>query len=110
MKSSLPYVRAQAERMAVNAPLQGTQADIIKLAMVKADEMIKEKKWEEKAKLILQVHDELVYEVDADLAEKAAREIENVMESVAPEKELSDVPIVAEAKVGKDWGEMQRIV
>jgi DNA polymerase I len=106
-KSAMPQMRSQAERFAVNAPIQGTQADIIKLAMVKADEMISAKKWEEKVKLILQVHDELVYEVDEDLAEKAAKEIREVMESVAPEKELSEVPILAEAKAGKDWGEMK---
>jgi DNA polymerase-1 len=108
-KSTLPMMRAQAERFAVNAPIQGTQADIIKLAMVKADEMIKEKKWEEKVKLILQVHDELVYEVDEKVAEEAAKEIKNVMESVAPETELSGVPIVAEAKVGENWGEMRTL-
>jgi DNA polymerase-1 len=83
-KSALPMMRAQAERFAVNAPIQGSQADIIKLAMVKADEMIKEKKWRDKVKLVLQIHDELVYEVDESLAEKAAKEIRAVMESVAP--------------------------
>ncbi len=108
-KSTLPMLRSQAERFAVNAPIQGTQADIIKLAMVKADEMIKEKKWEERVKLILQVHDELVYEVDEKVAKEAAKEIREVMESVAPEKELSGVPIVAEAKEGKDWGLMKLI-
>lgn len=108
-KSTLPMLRSQAERFAVNAPIQGTQADIIKLAMVKADEMIAEKKWEEKVKLILQVHDELVYEVDDDLAEEAAKEIREVMETVAPEKELAGVPIVAEAKRGGDWGDMTKI-
>jgi len=105
-KSTLPMMRSQAERFAVNAPIQGTQADIIKLAMVKADKMIKEKKWEEKVKLVLQVHDELVYEVDESLAEKAAKEVREVMESVAPSAELAGVPIVAEAKMGKDWENM----
>ncbi len=108
-KSAMPMMRAQAERFAVNAPIQGTQADIIKLAMVKADEIIKEKKWEEKVKLILQVHDELVYEVDKNIAEEVAHEIRSVMQDVAPEKELSGVPIVAEAAIGENWGEMGRI-
>lgn len=108
-KSTLPMLRAQAERFAVNAPIQGTQADIIKLAMVKADEMITEKKWDEKVKLILQVHDELVYEVDEDLAETAAKEIHEVMEQVAPSDKLSGVPIVAEAKKGRDWGDMEKM-
>jgi len=62
MKSTLPYVRAQAERMAINAPIQGTQADIIKLAMVQVDDMLTKKKAQEDAYLLLQVHDELVYE------------------------------------------------
>ncbi|MFZ2887334.1 MAG: DNA polymerase [Minisyncoccia bacterium] len=108
-KSALPMMRAQAERFAVNAPIQGSQADIIKLAMVKADEMIKEKKWEDKVKLVLQIHDELVYEVDESVAEKAAKEIREVMQNVAPEKELAGVPIVAEAAVGEDWGEMRKL-
>lgn len=108
-KSSIPGLRAQAERMAINAPIQGTQADIIKLAMVKADEMIKEKKWEKQAMLVLQIHDELVYEVDEKLAEDIAYAIKHVMESVAPQKELSDVPIGAETAVGPNWDEMRRM-
>src|SRR6185437_3634918 len=59
MKSSLPYVRAQAERMAINAPMQGTQADIIKLAMVRVDQMLEKEKAGDDAHLLLQVHDEL---------------------------------------------------
>jgi DNA polymerase-1 len=107
-KSVLPHLRAQAERFAVNAPIQGTQADIIKLAMVKADELISEKGWNE-VKLLLQVHDELVYEVPEGIAEEAAQEIRNVMESVAPTAELAGVPILAEAALGKDWGSMEKI-
>lgn len=108
-KSSLPMMRAQAERFAVNAPIQGTQADIIKLAMVKADEMIADKGWKGKVNLVLQIHDELVYEVKEDVVDEAAREIRAVMEGVAPEEALAGVPILAEEKVGNDWGEMQKI-
>lgn len=108
-KSTLPMLRSQAERFAVNAPIQGTQADIIKLAMVKADEVIANKKWDEKVKLILQVHDELVYEVDEDLVDQAANEIKEVMETVAPTDALAGVPIIAEAKKGGDWGEMVKM-
>jgi len=107
--SALPQMRAQAERMAVNAPIQGTQSDIIKLAMVRADELIEKRGWRDKAKLVLQVHDELVYEIKEDIAEEAAALIRDVMEGVVPKGELSDVPIVAEAAIGKDWGSMEKI-
>ncbi|OGG72881.1 hypothetical protein A3A38_01570 [Candidatus Kaiserbacteria bacterium RIFCSPLOWO2_01_FULL_53_17] len=107
--SAIPQMRAQAERMAVNAPIQGTQADIIKLAMVRADELIEKRGWREKAKLVLQVHDELVYEVAEDIAGEAALEVRKVMESVVPADALSGVPILAEAALGKNWGELKRI-
>jgi DNA polymerase-1 len=71
--------------------------------------MIKVKKWDEKVKLVLQIHDELVYEVDESIAEKVAKEIRAAMEGVAPERELAGVPIVAEAAIGADWGEMKKI-
>jgi len=108
-KSALPMIRAQAERFAVNAPIQGTQADIIKLAMVKADALISAKKWEGRVQLILQIHDELVYEVENSLAIAAAAEIREVMETVAPTSELAGVPIVAEAKKGLDWADMEKM-
>ncbi|MDO8523748.1 MAG: DNA polymerase [bacterium] len=109
LKSALPNLVAQAERMAINAPIQGTQSDIIKLAMVEADHLIEKKGWKEKARLILQVHDELVYEVDKDEAETIARELRQVMEEVVPKKDLSDVPILAEIAIGKNWGDTTRI-
>ena len=70
--------------MAVNAPIQGTQSDIIKLAMVEADALIEKKGWRGAVELVLQVHDELVYEIDEKIAEEAATAIRHVMESVAP--------------------------
>jgi DNA polymerase-1 len=106
MKSSLPYVRAQAERMAINAPLQGTQADIIKLAMVRIDRMLKDEKAADDAHLLLQVHDELVYEVrDARVAELAAK-IKDIMESALAGKDTNGVPVIATMKTGPDWGTM----
>jgi DNA polymerase-1 len=108
-KSPLPQMRAQAERMAMNAPIQGTQADIIKLAMVEADELIEKKKWRDSVKLVMQVHDELVYEIKENLAQEAAKEIQKVMEGVVPSARLSGVPITAEAKIGKHWGEMKKL-
>ena len=108
-RSPLPNIRAQAERMAVNAPIQGTQSDIIKLAMVEADAMIEREGWRDKAQLILQVHDELVYEVTKKDADTIARRIKDVMESVAPKGELSHIPIIAEIKIGPNWGELEKV-
>ena len=108
-KSSIQGLRAQAERMAVNAPMQGTQSDIIKLAMVEADAVIEKRGWRERAELVLQIHDELVYELDEKIAEEAARAIRDVMESVAPRDLLSGVPILAEAAMGNDWGTLKKV-
>jgi len=108
-KSSLPGLRAQAERMAVNAPIQGTQADIIKLAMVRVDEMIEREGLRDGVRLLLQVHDELVYEIAAKDARRIARRIQGVMESIVPAERLSGVPILAEASLGESWGAMERL-
>jgi DNA polymerase-1 len=109
LTSTLPGVRAQSERMAINAPMQGTQSDIIKLAMVEADRLIEREGWRDKVELVLQVHDELVYELDEKLVHAAAPNIRHAMESVAPKKDLSGVPIIVEAAVGDHWGSMKKI-
>ena len=106
MKSPLPYVRAQAERMAINAPLQGTQADIIKLAMVRVDEMLKKEKAYDDAHLILQVHDELVYEIRESRVKELSEHIQKIMESVLRVEETRGVPIIAVPKTGPNWGEL----
>ncbi len=107
MKSPLPYVRAQAERMAINAPIQGTQADIIKKAMVECDRMLKGMGAREVAHLLLQVHDELVYEIRTERVKELAGKIRTVMEEAMPKELANDVPIIAEAKAGPNWGEME---
>lgn len=108
-KSALPNLRSQAERMAINAPIQGTQADIIKLAMVRADEYIENEGLRKHARLVLQVHDELVYEIDKKKIEQMAPKLRYIMETVVPRKELSGVPITAEASIGENWGDMAKI-
>ncbi|MEK7601865.1 MAG: DNA polymerase [Patescibacteria group bacterium] len=105
MKSPIPYVRAQAERMAINAPIQGTQADIIKLAMVRITELFKKESLEKDAHLLLQVHDELVFEVTLEKRDELAQKIRNLMETVLTKEERKGVPIIAEAKTGPTWGD-----
>ncbi len=107
-KSPLPFIRASAERMAINAPLQGTQADIIKIAMKKIDDWIKKEKHTEEVRMVLQVHDELVFEIKENLVDKSIKEFKRIMETVIPEEKLHGVPIVSEANVGENWGEMKR--
>ncbi len=106
--SHLPQVRAQAERMALNAPIQGTQADIIKKAMVSADTWIQIHAQGD-AQLLLQVHDELIYEVTEGKEKEVANTIRHIMEQVLPSGLLNGVPIKAEVAIGKNWGTMERI-
>jgi len=109
LKSSMPNLRAQGERMAINAPIQGTSADIIKIAMIKADELIEEKGWREKVRLLLSVHDELVFEVKKEEAIEITKALKEAMETAVPSSELKGVPIVAEASIGPNWGDLKRI-
>lgn len=92
-------IRSFGERAAMNTPIQGTAADIIKLAMNRAEQSLREKGFD--AKLILQVHDELIVEAKEDIAEEAAKVLSEAMEKVI---EL-DVPLIAEARIGKTWAE-----
>ena len=107
--SPLPYVRASAERMATNAPIQGTQADLIKIAMKRIDEHIKSEKHENDMRLILQVHDELVYEVKDSLVDEVLKHFKPLMETVLPEEKTLGVPIIVEIEIGENWGEMRHI-
>ncbi|MEI8339285.1 MAG: DNA polymerase [bacterium] len=107
LKSKLPFIRASAERMATNAPIQGTEADIVKIAMIKIDEYLVQKKWTDKVELILQVHDELVYEVEDGLIKEVEEKIKEIMEDCIDTKITLGVRCVAEAKVGKNWGQME---
>ena len=99
LKSSNFNVRSGAERMTLNTPIQGTAADLIKLAMIRVDAALAENFPE--AKLLLQVHDELIVECPEEIAEEVAKLISHEMENVAQ----LNVPLTAEAKIGKSWYE-----
>lgn len=107
IKSKLPFIRAAAERMAINAPIQGTEADVIKIAMIHVDEYIKKEGLEKDVHPLLQVHDELVYEIKEGKSEKIAGEIKKIMESVMDPKDTKGVVMKAEAHIGKNWGELK---
>ncbi len=107
--SHIPYIRAAAERQAMNAPFQGTAADILKLAMIRVDEFLRKEKLGDKVFLILSVHDELVYEIPEKLIKPLAPQIKKVMETVLPPKLAKGVPILADASVGDSWGTMKRL-
>jgi DNA polymerase-1 len=107
MKSKLPFIRAAAERMAINAPIQGTEADIVKIAMIHIDEYLTKMKLHEDVRAILQVHDELVYEVREDAAEMFAKKAKEIMENIVPLTKTAGIVCVAEAYIGKDWVDME---
>ncbi|NCN25475.1 DNA polymerase I [Candidatus Falkowbacteria bacterium CG10_big_fil_rev_8_21_14_0_10_37_14] len=103
INSTIVMLAKAAERAAINAPLQGTAADMIKLAMLKVDKMINEQ-YGDKVKMILQIHDELVFEVDQKLVVEVMNLVKPLMENVLKLK----VPILVEAKIGTNWEEMKK--
>jgi DNA polymerase-1 len=92
-------VASAAERMAINLPIQGLSADIVKLAMLKLHEEFKDNS---DVRMILQVHDEIIFEVKEDAVEKLAPKIKEIMEDVYKLR----VPLVAHVKIGDNWGEV----
>jgi DNA polymerase-1 len=109
LKSSLPFIRAQAERMAINAPIQGTSADMIKMSMISIDKYLKENNLEDKVKLILQIHDEVVFEVQESVLnnENFQKDIVKIMSDVLPQEKSLGVPILVECYIGQNWSELK---
>jgi DNA polymerase-1 len=93
--------RGFAERTAINTPLQGTAADLIKLAMIRIDERLAKEKL--KSRMTLQVHDELVFDVPEDEVEAISAMVRHEMEHVLS---LS-VPLVADVGVGSNWRDLK---
>lgn len=111
IKSPIPFIRAMAERMAINAPIQGTAtADIIKIGMKKAEEALSRNNLLDKADLVLQVHDELIYEVRDEYREEVSSVIKKALEDIIPIEFLGDkedVPLVVSVSIGKNWGDLK---
>lgn len=93
-------IQSGAERMAINMPIQGLAADIVKLAMIKAEGLIAQ--YPNQARAILQIHDEIIFEVKEEIAHKFSQEAKKSMESVLNLK----VPLIVDVKTGDNWGEI----
>lgn len=108
--SGSPFIRAGAERMAINHPIQGTSADLIKMAMIKVNDKLRNAELAERAvskmqsevKMLLQIHDELLFEARENSAEKISAVIKREMENAAK----FESPIKVEIAIGDNWGEI----
>ncbi|MEK7219047.1 MAG: DNA polymerase [Patescibacteria group bacterium] len=111
IKSRIPFLKNMAERTATNAPIQGTAtADIIKLAIRYAEEDLKEAKLLDKAHLLLQIHDELVYEIEESVLEKVEKIIMNAMRGVLQRSYIhykTDIPLEVHSGSGDNFGEVK---
>ncbi len=109
INSSVPFIQKMAERTAINAPLQGTAADIIKLAMRFVDERLEKEGLAGEAKMLLQIHDELIFEIKDSVLEKATKIIVEEMEGVFEKsfiKYKSEVPLVVNHSSGETWQDL----
>lgn len=106
LKSKLPFIRASAERMAINAPIQGAEADLVKLAMIEIEKAI-QKEFKGKVYALMQIHDEMIYEVKNSEVKKFTAKAKEIMESILTEEQTKGVPILADAQTGPDWGHLK---
>ncbi len=119
INSKIPFLKAMAERTAINAPVQGSAADVVKIAMGSVYEFLEKENLLNDIKILVQVHDELIFEIKDSVSKKNIEEIENIMENVFEEKEvkkylkenrkISKIPISlkVEKNMGKSWVELK---
>lgn len=104
--SSAPFLRAAAERMAINAPVQGTAADVMRLAMNKVYEYLEAAQKTDDIRMLLQVHDELVFEIKETILATEIPTLVALMEDVMSDKETYEVPLQVDVATGPNWGEL----
>jgi len=109
IQSSAPFIRAQAERMAINAPVQGTAADAMRIAMNNVYQYIEKQKLHDDMKMIMQVHDELIFEISDGAIEKHVPKIKEIMQGVLTEEQAQGVPILVDVETGPSWGDLQEV-
>lgn len=107
--SSAPFIRAAAERMAINAPVQGTAADIMRIAMNNIYAYLEAEKLFDDVRMLLAVHDELVFEIKENKVKQLVPKLTDIMENVLPEKERLSVPIKVSVATGKNWGQLEKL-
>ncbi len=101
IQSDVPQFVARAERIAINMPIQGLEADIIKYAMIEARKALMERGWwGEEVKMLLSIHDELLFEIRDDMMKEAVPMIKKIMESAYP----LEVPLTVNVSSGTEWG------
>lgn len=105
INSGLPQLVAQAERMAINTPVQGTGADIVKLAMIAINRYLAEQERFPQARIILQVHDELLLEIKQTVDVSLILALKEIMEKIWTVK----IPLIVEVKKGENWAEMKKV-
>jgi DNA polymerase-1 len=109
IKSNAPFIKAQAERMAINAPIQGTAADVVRIAMDRVYQYLKTENKLNDVKILLQVHDELVFEIKDELVKAEVPKIVALMEGVLADRETYGVPIKVDVAVGPNWADLADI-
>jgi len=107
ISSSVPFIRASAERMAINAPIQGTQSDIMRIAMNRLHQYLAERGSDD-VRMLLQIHDELMFEIKTENIAEYIPTLHNLMVSVTTDEQTNGVPILAEVKTGQNWEEMNK--
>jgi DNA polymerase-1 len=100
--SNMSELIRQAERMAINMPVQGTAADLIKMAMIKIYDLIRKECLKDEARLLLQVHDELLFEIKEEKLSEYTAKFRDIMENIYK----LDVPLTVDAKAGDNWSDM----
>jgi DNA polymerase-1 len=107
IRSSAPFIKAAAERMAINAPIQGTAADVMRLAMINVFDYLKTNNLLDGVHILLQVHDELVFEIKKEILDEVVPNLVKAMEGVLKDFDTYKVPLVVDVAKGPNWADME---
>jgi DNA polymerase I len=107
LKSPFPQLRAQAERMAINAPIQGTASDLIKMAMKEVFAIVCNSGSSKEVAMVMQIHDSLVFEMDKHKVQNFVPQILTIMKTQFSKEQTKGVPIEVNAAYGPHWGDLE---